>query len=659
MLYLARLGALQLFTVACNGPSFILDKDLGSLKNTSARPQQIYQSCNSKKEICLDINAIENKNLKIYKNSSNTHLSIEGQVEIKKNNQVYLTETISLTGEIHADGKIDLYPNEKNHSKLEVRGSAYCRDKKEDDSFDCNDLFVDIIIKDNTQFFTTQFETILKNNSANTKKLDFTESNFPDDKKNTHPQNEMGSGNTSPLSDSSTDKHSSSQNNSSAQKDSSPQEDSTPQNGSSPQKDSTPQSANNKANPTETSPSQKNSKTPIVATTQPQGKKITSPSQNTSTDEEDPSKKLPPQETNNQILINDAEEEETPDRYIGTSFEDIKRLFKPTPSAPEVPEDKNIKDSKAEPINKSSTKPAEKPKSEKDTQVGKANTGNDKNQTSSPKGADTNSPESQKSQGGESKLPVSAPASKLPTPENTRYNRANGCGIRFLCDMADTPIRPIDQAYGSPEKSNGRLTNPSNLFDYSKLDYIDAKYEIRQPTAQRHYGTYELMMIINDISRFTQKIKPDYILGIGDTSARFGGRLSPHASHRNGLEADIPYLIKNSLKSEVPMKNIVTKNSTSDAFDLENQWKLLTYLVATGKVDRIFVHRSVKNSFCKNPLVMSELNNSETAGLAAETLRVLRPRSADHGEHWHLRLKCSNYDKRCQQALPPPAGTGC
>lgn len=311
------------------------------------------------------------------------------------------------------------------------------------------------------------------------------------------------------------------------------------------------------------------------------------------------------------------------DRYVGASFEELKKLteLSPAPKKTAAPS-KSTKEKDPQPVIIKNSGPSSEPKK------------------STP-------PISEPSSGAINK------GAEMPESPSVR------CKNSFLCDDQGKILRPIDQAYGSPEKNNGRLTNASNLFDFQNLISEKAHFEVRKPQESRHFLTYELMIIIHQTADYIQNIIPNFKLAISDCSKKDGGKLSPHLSHRNGLDVDIPYILKNTEKA-VSMKTVVSSNKLIPEFDLESQWKAFKFLVKTDKVDRIFLHKLIKKSLCQSSFVKSDLaQTSEEKALATETLRRLRIRESDHADHFHLRVKCSAYDRRCQQSLPPAEGLGC
>ncbi len=146
-------------------------------------------------------------------------------------------------------------------------------------------------------------------------------------------------------------------------------------------------------------------------------------------------------------------------------------------------------------------------------------------------------------------------------------------------------------------------------------------------------------------------------LQVGDTSKKGGGQLSLHASHQNGLDADIRYYSVNHNElnpdgfggfTEIYVKNgKVTAN-----FDVERNFELMKTFVSSGTVNRIFMDAAIKEKFCKS------LDTHHLTALEIESLRRMRPLT-NHQDHMHLRVKCPKTSPDCVTQVEPPSGTGC
>lgn len=175
---------------------------------------------------------------------------------------------------------------------------------------------------------------------------------------------------------------------------------------------------------------------------------------------------------------------------------------------------------------------------------------------------------------------------------------------------------------------------------------------------KRFYGTVEMNSVISDAVDFVrQEIPEAELIQVGDIANKEGGKCAEHASHQNGLDADIVYLTKSGkLQSQnAPYweEDFVKSAKVSANFHVERNFKLFKYLVIEKQVDRIFVDAAIKKLFCE----YAKSNNLKDAE-SQETLRRLRVEKL-HSTHFHMRLKCGPTDYSCRSQAAIPAGNGC
>lgn len=198
--------------------------------------------------------------------------------------------------------------------------------------------------------------------------------------------------------------------------------------------------------------------------------------------------------------------------------------------------------------------------------------------------------------------------------------------------------------------SNGSLNNSASIDQYS------GHFEKLFRSRKRLYATDYLL---DFISEFTESfyIKNPKIekFQIGDISAIYGGKVSRHSSHQNGLDVDIVYLRVNRKGQRLDNPEwgeyFVRGSTVSKNFDTEKNWELFKSIVERGDVGRIFVDKAIKTRFCN-------LYGSSPSRIEKETLRRLRP-AKYHLTHFHLRLKCHPSHTKCKPQADPANNTGC
>jgi len=177
------------------------------------------------------------------------------------------------------------------------------------------------------------------------------------------------------------------------------------------------------------------------------------------------------------------------------------------------------------------------------------------------------------------------------------------------------------------------------------------------PHKRYSWGTRSMISLIKKVSNEMDTLYPNKDrLQIGDISSQRGGRLRRHASHQNGLDADISYYRLNgkeqSLRGGGFRERMVVRGQLSRNFDVFRNWELMKSIHKLGRVERVFVDRRIKREFCR-----FAIKNGEHQ-IYSEVLRSMRPQ-ANHSHHFHLRLRCPLNASRCRDQQSLPEGSGC
>jgi penicillin-insensitive murein endopeptidase len=168
----------------------------------------------------------------------------------------------------------------------------------------------------------------------------------------------------------------------------------------------------------------------------------------------------------------------------------------------------------------------------------------------------------------------------------------------------------------------------------------------------RNYGHPDTIAYIERLGRAAQAahLAPFYV---GDMAQPRGGPMvSGHGSHMNGMDVDIWFNLDPkpdlppAAREEVDLPSMVLpdKSAVDPKRFGERQVTLLRLAVADPRVDRIFVHATIKRALCDMP--------------DHSWLHKIRPWHG-HDEHFHIRLSCPTGSPDCvgQPAVPP--GDGC
>jgi murein endopeptidase len=226
--------------------------------------------------------------------------------------------------------------------------------------------------------------------------------------------------------------------------------------------------------------------------------------------------------------------------------------------------------------------------------------------------------------------------------------------------MMDGNIRPFNQAIHYAD--GGHLLNATSLL--VKQQNLDKKafFEIARPENQSHYGTYEMAEMLIRMGDHMNEHFGDKIY-ISSISQKNGGRFSIHFSHQNGTDADIGYptnIEGVKFPLVVTTEHIAaTKTSSSKAvshfypnhYSPEKTFDLLKFAFKQGdiEVERIFMDRMIKRDLCAYAIKKGEFKNADKDFVQKMFEKI--EHVDGHGNHFHLRVKCSAEDKVCLPKL--------
>lgn len=201
--------------------------------------------------------------------------------------------------------------------------------------------------------------------------------------------------------------------------------------------------------------------------------------------------------------------------------------------------------------------------------------------------------------------------------------------------------------------SNGRLENAQEL-PIEGAGYM--KLYLQEDTG---WGAPAMInLIINTAAEMDRKFPGSARLQIEDIGLKYGGPISGHGSHQNGLDVDLTYYRVDN-KEHDPIASgqyysdsMIIGNSVSANFDREKNWELVKALHRHGSINRIFMDQVLKRDLCQYARQRGEFNQN------IHVLRSIR-HVENHADHLHVRLKCPAGAKACRDQAPPPAGPGC
>lgn len=234
-----------------------------------------------------------------------------------------------------------------------------------------------------------------------------------------------------------------------------------------------------------------------------------------------------------------------------------------------------------------------------------------------------------------------------------------------LQQLANGDVRQINQAIGFP--NDGSLRNATSLLTKQQSLKEKAHFQVADPSRNRHFGTYEITELISRMGQDLFEIS-SHTLFVGNISQQKGGKVyslqngkivydkkgNPvlaHASHQIGVDVDIAYPTtsdKVKFPVVVEMKN---RQYNPSSYSVEKTYALLKFTFSQSdiKVDRIFMDRTIKKALCDYAKAQNEFNTEDKD--VVNTLFNNIDHVDGHGDHFHVRLKCSSYDPACRQKI--------
>jgi murein endopeptidase len=163
----------------------------------------------------------------------------------------------------------------------------------------------------------------------------------------------------------------------------------------------------------------------------------------------------------------------------------------------------------------------------------------------------------------------------------------------------------------------------------------------------RAYGTaWTVESLVKAFTAYGEAFPDGPLVHMGEISARGGGRVRPHVSHRSGRDVDIGYILRPGALGDRHWAA-----ATEETFDAEKNWFLIKALIDTGRVQTIFMSSRLQRLLVEE--ARKELSEEELAPYfrhaQAETdERPMIVHWKGHRDHMHVRFKCNPEHRRCQ-----------
>jgi penicillin-insensitive murein DD-endopeptidase len=173
------------------------------------------------------------------------------------------------------------------------------------------------------------------------------------------------------------------------------------------------------------------------------------------------------------------------------------------------------------------------------------------------------------------------------------------------------------------------------------------------------FGVPELVGLIEEAAAAVVRRHPGSVLNVGDLSARKGGRIDHHGSHRSGRDVDLPFYLTDRAGKPVISPGFVPVDGNGVSvtppleylFDAERSWALVAALLTSKRADVQFVFVA---NHVKAMLLAAADKARAPRWLVARAGQVLRqPGSKTHWDHFHVRIMCPAGDKPACRDVGP------
>ncbi len=207
-------------------------------------------------------------------------------------------------------------------------------------------------------------------------------------------------------------------------------------------------------------------------------------------------------------------------------------------------------------------------------------------------------------------------------------------------------LKLTNQAIGSPDQ--GRLRNASFLKTHLDTYNLTNKIVIANSSTKNYYGTQEMMNVLEAVGDKAYSFQQNKI-HISRISAKQGGRLPPSVSHQNGMDVDVGYP---TVQGRVGFPIVASGGSMKKSdFSIAKTLELFKFIMTqtVSPVDRLFVDQSIINRLCKEAKDSGRFKGSERAAFVKlfENMQHV----AGHGNHFHMRLRCTPNQPDCRHKI--------
>ncbi len=209
------------------------------------------------------------------------------------------------------------------------------------------------------------------------------------------------------------------------------------------------------------------------------------------------------------------------------------------------------------------------------------------------------------------------------------------------CSLAPPPLIPWND--GSVGRVNGGA-----LFHGAELAPLPSTLEWYRQN-ERHWAIPRFTRAIARAAGIVLRERGGAPLVIGDLSSQFGGRISGHASHRSGRDADILYYV--TTPQGVPIRNpgffafgpdgLASSGAGYLRFDVAREWRFIKALIEDpeARIQWIFISAPLRAHLLNYAFAKRE--PIDILYRAAMVLHQPGRPALPHDDHIHVRTECA------------------
>lgn len=169
-------------------------------------------------------------------------------------------------------------------------------------------------------------------------------------------------------------------------------------------------------------------------------------------------------------------------------------------------------------------------------------------------------------------------------------------------------------------------------------------------TSDRHFGVPRFVATIERAAAAVARERPGSTLAVGDLSAKSGGRISHHSSHRTGRDVDLLLYLTTLDGAPVESPGFVQigvdglgwdeRGQRFLRVDVEREWLLVKTLVEDpgARVQWVFVSRPLEAMLIEWARARGE--SADTIVRAMDVMLQPAPPAQAHDDHVHVRTAC-------------------